>query len=133
MGDVDLVLSANAVFYVAFATRDVAKMETLWARRSPVSCIHPGWQPLLGRDAVLASWRDILSNPSSPPIRCTNPVVHLVGSAALVICTERFSSAELVATNVFVKEDRAWKLVHHQAGGVARPSDEDAGDGETLH
>lgn len=133
MSDADRVLAANAVFYVAFATRDVAKMETLWAERAPVACIHPGWQPLRGRDAVLASWRDIMSNPSSPPIRCTNPVVHLVGRAALVICTERFADAELVATNVFVEEDGAWKLVHHQAGGVAHPSDEDAGDGETLH
>jgi len=133
MGDVDVVLSTNSVFYVAFATRDVAKMETLWARRSPVSCIHPGWQPLLGRDAVLASWRDIMSGPSSPPIHCANAVVHLVGSTALVICTERFSGTELAATNVFVKEDGAWRLVHHQASGIARPSDEDAGDGETLH
>jgi hypothetical protein len=131
MPDVELVLSTNAVFYVAFATRDLPKMETLWARRAPVSCIHPGWRPLVGREAVLASWRDIMSSPNSPPIVCSNPVAHLVGGTALVICTERFSGAELVATNVFVKEDGAWKLVHHQAGGVARTADED--EGETLH
>src|SRR5512139_2540606 len=110
MGDADMVLSTNAVFYVAFATRDVAKMETLWAQQAPVACIHPGWQPLLGRDAVLASWRDIMSGPNSPPVRCVDPVVHLVGSTALVICTERFDDAELAATNVFVKEDGHWKL-----------------------
>lgn len=131
MLDVERVLAANAAFYAAFAARDVATMETLWAQRVPVACIHPGWQPLLGRGAVLESWRDIMGNPSSPPIRCSNPVVHVVGGTALVICTERFPGAELVATNVFVEEDGAWKLVHHQASGVARPSAE--GEGETLH
>ena len=100
-------------------------------QRAPVACIHPGWQPLHGRDSVLASWRDIMSSPTSPPIRCSDPVAHMLGAAAVVICTERFPGAELVATNVFVEEDGAWKLVHHQAGGVARPSGDD--EGETLH
>ena len=137
MRDVERVLAANEAFYAAFAARDVAAMESLWAQRTAVACIHPGWQALFGRDAVMESWRDIMSNPNSPPIRCAKPVVHVAGSTALVICAERFPGAELVATNVFVEEDGAWKLVHHQAGGVARPSeeeeDEDEDDGETLH
>jgi ketosteroid isomerase-like protein len=131
MRDVERVLAANEAFYTAFAARDVPSMEACWSERTPVACIHPGWQPMHGREAVLASWRDIMSSPNSPPIRCVHPVVHVLGSAAVVICTERFPGAELVATNLFVDEDGAWKLIHHQAGGVARPSGED--DGETLH
>ncbi|HSP97590.1 MAG TPA: nuclear transport factor 2 family protein [Candidatus Dormibacteraeota bacterium] len=131
MREVERVLAANEAFYTAFAARDVGAMEGLWAQRAPVACIHPGWQPLHGRESVLASWRDIMSSPTSPPIRCTDPVAHMLGGAAVVICTERFPGAELVATNVFVEEDGAWKLVHHQAGGVARPSGDD--EGETLH
>lgn len=131
MREVERVLAANQAFYAAFAARDAEAMEALWARRAPVACIHPGWQPLHGRDAVLASWRDIMGSPTSPPIRCGEAVAHVLGATAVVICSERFPGAELVATNVFVAEDGAWKLVHHQAGGVARPSDDD--EGETLH
>jgi ketosteroid isomerase-like protein len=131
MREVERVLAANEAFYTAFATRDVDAMEALWAVEARVACIHPGWQPLHGRDAVLASWRDIMGNPSSPPIRCSDAVAHVLGSAAIVICTERFPGAELVATNVFVDEHGSWKLIHHQAGAVARPSA--AGDGEMLH
>lgn len=125
------VLAANEAFYTAFAARDLEAMDALWARHAPIACIHPGWDALHGREAVLASWRDILGNPASPPIRCTDPVAYMLGSAAVVICTERFPGAELIATNLFVEEDGAWKLIHHQAGGVARPSG--GHEGGTLH
>ena len=35
------VLAANAVFYQAFATRDVTAMEAIWAVEAPVACTHP--------------------------------------------------------------------------------------------
>src|SRR5215212_7921544 len=111
MRELERVLSANEAFYTAFAARDVAGMDALWAQRARVACIHPGWQPLHGRDAVLASWHDIMSNPNSPPIRCADAVAHVLGSTAVVICTERFPGAELVATNIFVEEDGDWKLM----------------------
>lgn len=131
MREVELVLAVNEAFYAAFAARDAGAMDALWARRAPLACIHPGWQPLHGREAVLGSWRDIMSSPNSPPIRCADAVAHVLGAAAVVVCRERFPGAELVATNVFVLEDGAWKLVHHQAGGVAHPGGDD--EGETLH
>ncbi|MEO8603359.1 MAG: nuclear transport factor 2 family protein [bacterium] len=124
MRDEEQVLAANQAFYDAFARRDVAAMAAQWAMRAPVACVHPGWQALFGREAVLASWRGILEGPNPPVIRCTAPTAHVFGEAALVICTERLPGVELVATNYFVREDGAWKLAHHQAGGVARPGEE---------
>ena len=109
MRDQEQVLAANEAFYTAFAAHDVPAMAALWAERAPVACIHPGWQPLRGREAVLASWRDILGGPGSPPIRCCDAVAHVLGETALVICIERFPGVELVATNVFVREDGAWQ------------------------
>jgi hypothetical protein len=57
------VLFANEAFYAAFAARDIEAMDELWSRRPNVTCIHPGWSPLIGRDSVMQSWRAILSNP----------------------------------------------------------------------
>lgn len=133
MPEQEAVLAANRAFYEAFAARDVAAMEGLWAQRAPVTCVHPGWQALRGREAVLASWRGILQGPNPPAIRCADATAHLLGDAAFVICTERLPGVELVATNVFVREDGAWRLVQHHASGVARPAveaeveDEDSG------
>ena len=84
MSDMDDVLEANASFYHAFAERDMMAMEALWARRTPVACIHPGWNPLSDRESVMESWRAILGNQAAPRIRCANPSVFLLGGAAFV-------------------------------------------------
>jgi ketosteroid isomerase-like protein len=113
------VLAANAAFYRAFAERDEAAMEALWAREAPVACVHPGWEALVGRAAVLESWRDILANPSAPRVECLSATAHVMGDAAFVLAVESIQSTELVATNLFVREDGAWKMVHHHAGLLA--------------
>ncbi|HEY6335991.1 MAG TPA: nuclear transport factor 2 family protein, partial [Alphaproteobacteria bacterium] len=64
------VLAVNEAFYRAFADRDLTAMDKVWARVVEVACVHPGWAPLYGRDAVMESWAGILSNPSAPDIRC---------------------------------------------------------------
>jgi ketosteroid isomerase-like protein len=116
MTDSDAVLAANLEFYRAFTMRDLVAMEALWAREAPVSCVHPGWPPLVGRDPVMESWHGILANPASPRIVCYDEQVALYGDAALVLCEEELDGGTLVATNVFVREDGAWKMAHHQAG-----------------
>jgi len=112
----DAVLAANLAFYQAFTTQDVAGMEALWARRAPVSCTHPGWVALTGRGAVLKSWRSILQNPEAPHVMCHDDTAFLHGDVAIVLCEEELAdSHHLSATNIFVKEDGEWRLVHHQA------------------
>jgi ketosteroid isomerase-like protein len=116
MNDSDAVLAANLEFYRAFTTRDLAAMDALWAKRAPVACIHPGWPPLADRDAVMESWQGILANPTSPRIACYDERVFLYGDTALVVCEEELDGGTLIASNWFVREDRAWRLAHHQAG-----------------
>jgi len=123
MTDSDAVLAANLEFYRAFTARDLAAMDALWVRRAPVSCIHPGWPALCDRDAVMESWRGILANPEAPRIACYDEQVLLFGDTALVICEEELDGGTLIASNLFVREDTAWRIAHHQAGQlVARRS-----------
>lgn len=124
MSDEVAVRFANEAFYVAFASRDLDAMEAVWVRNVSVTCIHPGWNPLSGRDAVMDSWAAILNNRNAPDIECRNAKAHVLGDRAYVICHEVLSEAFLVATNIFVRADDGWKMVHHQAG-VAPPPDED--------
>ncbi len=124
--DTDAVLSANLEFYRAFTSRDTTAMEALWARSAPVVCVHPGWTPVTGRAAVLQSWRDIMANPEAPHVACHDDRAFLYGNVAIVLCEEELDTGHLVATNMFVREDGAWRLAHHQASPiVARSYHED--------
>ena len=116
MTDNDAVLAANLEFYRAFAARDLIAMDALWARQAPVACIHPGWPLLAERDAIMESWRGILSNPDSPRIACYDERVFLYGDTALVICEEELEGGTLIASNLFVRENDGWRMAHHQAG-----------------
>ena len=114
------VLAANGAFYEAFARGDVEAMDNLWARAAPIACVHPGWDALRGRLKVMASWRAILSANERTPIRCSGATAHVLGEAAYVLCYETIEGTRLIATNTFVREQKAWRLVHHQAAPVAR-------------
>jgi ketosteroid isomerase-like protein len=117
------VIEANATFYRAFTKGDYAAMSELWSKSAPLTCLHPGARVLVGRTAVLDSWRQILGGGSGLTLRCEEPVVHLLGETALVTCYEGSNDdpAHLAATNVFVLEGGRWRLVHHHAGPIATP------------
>lgn len=116
------VLRANASFYRAFTRGDFPAMSALWALKAPVTCFHPGSALLRGREEVLSAWRQIMTGPAPFEMRCDQPLVQLLGEGALVTCYEGNDRepAHLAATNAFVWEDGAWRMVHHQAGPLAR-------------
>ncbi|NKB45834.1 MAG: DUF4440 domain-containing protein [Alphaproteobacteria bacterium] len=123
MGDEEAVLFANDRFYAAFAGKDVESMERLWGSER-IICVHPGWPPLHGREEVMESWQGILGEDSAPEVRCRTPRVTIFGNMAIVVCIEELEAAFLCATNVFVREDAEWRLIHHQAGPVNVQLDE---------
>ena len=118
LSDEDDVLAANERFYQAFNQKDQELMEEAWARAHPVTCVHPGWNLLEGREDVLDSWNSILKNPNQPRIVSGGATVSSFGDLALVLCRELVAGSPLVATNVFVREDGSWRLLHHQSGPV---------------
>ncbi len=125
MSDTEAVLFANEAFYAAFARRDADAMDDVWASRDAVTCVHPGWPPIGGRDQVIESWRAILGNPDSPTIRASHATAQVLNDVAYVVCYESFDEGFMVATNLFVRQGKAWAMVHHQAGMAPRPADQD--------
>src|ERR1700745_1595158 len=120
MTDNDAVLAANLEFYRAFAARDLAAMDGLWAQPAPVACLHPGWTALKERNAIMESWQGILSNPDAPRIACFDEQVFLYGNVALVLCEVELDGGTLAASNLFIREDDEWRIVHHHAGQIVR-------------
>ena len=97
----DDVIAANRRFYAAFRARDIAAMELIWGSADAVACIHPGAPVLPGREAVMTSWDNILSNPGTPVITPADEAVYLMGDIAFVTCLEEvgMTASALVATN----------------------------------
>ena len=134
------VLSANAAFYDAFQSCDVAKMKAVWSDSDDVTCVHPGHPLLSGADRVLNSWRALFASAGGmPKLEAQRQRVVLRGSAAWVTCNEapEGEPSALEAINVFERRDGRWRvsaseasprprrdvrthryMVHHQAGPV---------------
>lgn len=123
MSDVAAAEAANAEFYAAFEDADLDRMSALWDldRDAPVSCVHPGWPMIRGRQRVLRSWAVIMANTSYLQFVLTDMSVSVVGDLAVVTCDENIlTSAEpadagqMTATKVFRRGDGAWRLwLHH--------------------
>jgi ketosteroid isomerase-like protein len=115
---------ANDAFYQAFAAASLEAMAAVWAEQPNVFCVHPGWPPITSRDEVMASWHEILSNAGPIPVRCVAPKATIHGDIGLVCCYERFANQHLVASNLFIRANGGWRMIHHHAGPLARVPDE---------
>ena len=124
MGDEQEILAGNEAFYAAFNAQDADSMALLWAEQAECVCLHPGAAAIHGRTAILRSWRAILGSRGAPHIDVESVRVVMLGETAMVLCYERVGdrrgsqSAVLAATNVFVREQDRWKMVHHHASPI---------------
>lgn len=123
-GEDDAILGVNAAYYRAFATRDFAAMNRIWADEQ-VSCVHPGWPILVGRQAVLDSWRGILGNAGAGRIAFRDATAMVAGSEGRVLCIEIIGSTAFAASNWFRRIGGAWRMIHHHASPIALPDDDD--------
>jgi len=120
MTDKDAIIAANAAFYAAFTAGSVDELVRLWADGDDISCIHPGWPALVGRPAVIASWRDILLSTNRPHIVCQEPYAIVTGDSGHVLCVEIIGSMALAAANHFRRVGDEWRLIHHQSSPIAQ-------------
>ena len=120
MTDSDAVLAANLEFYRAFTTRDVAAMDALMgaagAGRLPSSGLDRA-------DGPGGDHRELGRDPRQPACaahRLLRRARPPYGEAALVLCEEELDGGTLAASNLFVREDDAWRIAHHHAGQIVR-------------
>jgi ketosteroid isomerase-like protein len=127
--DVAEVEAANAGFYHAFESLDLAEMDRVWAHGEHVRCIHPGWCVLEGWEAVRQSWEAIFRGSQEMRFSIGRVAVRAAGDVAWVTCAEsilseaggQISVTTLLATNVFERHAGEWLMVHHHASHVMSP------------
>ena len=113
---------ANEAFYLAFETKDLKAMSHIWCEQGDPVCLHPGWPTLIGREAILESWRGILTNPHQSQVSFFDARVSLINDeSAAVVCYEKTDDQIMVATNVFRVEGCRPRMYIHQAGFCAHP------------
>jgi len=117
---------AESAFYSAFEMADIGLMNSLMADLN-VSCIHPNAMPIVGRDAVLASWEKILASLAEPAFY--PEVLHRsvegndVGNTAIHLVVERIAADHkigtetslVLATNVYIKQKNGWRMMMHHS------------------
>ncbi|MBO0652655.1 MULTISPECIES: nuclear transport factor 2 family protein [Streptomyces] len=147
--DSERVELANTALYEAVERGDTAAMDRLWLNdpRTDVSCVHPGWPVLRGRNEVLRSYALIMASTDYIQFFLTDVEVSVSGDTALVTCTENILSGApaenegelgplvgqlVVATNVFRRAGDEWKVwSHHGSPVLAGREDEDEEDEES--
>ena len=131
---------ANAEFYAAFEEADLDRMAAVWADgpyAAGVSCVHPGWSMLRGRDEVLRSWALIMANTSYIQFVLTEVRTDVYGDQAVVTCKENILTAgddsdpgflaggSVVSTNVFIRSGGEWRLLLHHGSPILNGTTEE--------
>ncbi|HSO73939.1 MAG TPA: nuclear transport factor 2 family protein [Blastocatellia bacterium] len=117
---------ANTRFYRALESGDLERMEEVWAHEDWVRCVHPGWDLLTGWNRVRESWLMIFEGGQKMRASPSDVWVHSTGEIGVVTCTENitvfneasFDSAQATATNLFIRRQGRWLMVHHHASPI---------------
>ncbi len=127
--------------YDAMRRGDLDRLMELWSDDDEICCVHPGGERLLGSSAIRASFEAMFGNGSIDVephrvrrIESHSSAVHSVVERIRVATADGERFAWVVATNVYLKSARGWRLVaHHASPGSAEESVESVEAASTLH
>ncbi len=126
-------IEAEAAFYQALREGSFERMMSVWADSDEIACIHPGGPRIAGLAAVRETWRQMLGNGRRLQVELGEATI--IGNATLTIhnLSEQISSDDgqrrsppIVATNVYLRDARGWRMILHHASPA--PALDDFGD-----
>jgi ketosteroid isomerase-like protein len=126
----------EAAFYDALNRADLDALMALWADDEEVVCIHPNGARLLGHRAIRASWEVLLEHGGLQILPSQLHEMHNLMSAVHTVVEGTTAAtgepAHLVATNVYVKTPKGWRIAVHHVSVAPGPVPTDA-PGQVLH
>ena len=131
-------------FYEALRRADIERLMSLWSDDDDIYCVHPSGGRIVGPAAIRATFEAIFAHGAIDVrpdgvrrVQTHDSAVHSVveqvrpGSAAAAAGAR---PASVLATNVYVKTPRGWRLVaHHASPGGSAERQEAAESPSVLH
>ncbi|MCU0969567.1 MAG: nuclear transport factor 2 family protein [Rubrivivax sp.] len=113
---------AEAQFYEAMRLGDLERMMAVWADDDEIVCVHPAGARVIGAAAVRASFEAIFAAGAVPVepgqvhrLSAVGSAVHHLVECIRVRTDEGEQTGWVLATNVYVKTARGWRMVAHHA------------------
>jgi ketosteroid isomerase-like protein len=113
---------AEAAFYDAFAKCDLDGMMAVWADDDEIFCVHPQGARIHGVAQVRESWREIFASGQTLSFHLREQ--HYVNGMMLSVHSvyeqinvagEARSRSSMIATNIYLRTERGWRMVAHHA------------------
>ena len=128
-------------FYEALQHADLEAVMACWADDDEVTCIHPGGQRLVGLRSIRESYAAIFAMGAiavrpeqvhrSQAGTCS---IHSVIESLEVVTSDGAHRVQTVATNVYTRTAKGWRLLVHHASPAEMPDVEHVvAHGPTLH
>lgn len=125
----------EAAFYEALREGDIDKLMACWADEDEIVCVHPGGARLVGAAAIRSSFEALFANGvvrAQPEriqrVEALAACLHSLIERVDILTPEGPAQAYVLATNVYHKTARGWRMVaHHASPGT--PADIEAGPG----
>jgi uncharacterized protein (TIGR02246 family) len=123
--DAEAIRVANAGFYAALSARDAGALDRVWDHDGQVFNIFGvSKAPMVGWTAVKSGYEDLFNRFPELSVSMADPSIRQDADSAVVVGVEsqrvrlpngEVASALLPATNVFVKRNGRWLMVHHHS------------------
>lgn len=126
----------EAAFYDALNRADVDALMALWADDEEIVCVHPNGTRLIGHRAIRGSWEVLLEHGGLHIMPSQLHEMHnLMSSVHTVVEGTTAASGEpqhLVATNVYLKTPKGWRIAVHHVSVAPGPVPADS-PSQVLH
>ncbi|HLF39720.1 MAG TPA: nuclear transport factor 2 family protein [Burkholderiales bacterium] len=134
---------AESAFYEALTKADLDSMMAVWADDDDIYCVHPNGARVSGVESVRESWRQIFASGQtlrfqlreSQHVQGMMLSVHSVYEH-ITIAGETRARNPVIATNVYLRTERGWRMVAHHASPAPAAGDPEprrAAPPKTLH
>ena len=111
---------AEAAFYAAIESADMAALDSVWSQDENIVCVHPGATRIEGRQAVMDSFVQLFAD--APVLSFSIVDTLYTGNDSLAVHLVREEIALdgqvvsiMVSTNIFQMEDGGWRMLLHHA------------------
>jgi ketosteroid isomerase-like protein len=113
---------AEAAFYEALTKSDLDAMMAVWADDDDIYCVHPNGARISGVEKVRESWRQIFASGQTLRFQLREQQ-HVQGMMLSIhsvyehvtVAGEQRSRGPVIATNVYLRTERGWRMVAHHA------------------